>query len=336
MPAHSGSKAIIVALCSNFFVTVLKFIGWGLTQSPSLLAESMHSLADTFNQSLLFWGKIETSKYAKKDILKSGYIQFIFNFASAIGIFILGSVVTLYHAFHDLISNEKYVNSDLFFKWSLLILISSFIIEGYSWLVAVKEINKKRGSKGFYRFLLKTDDTTLLGIFLEDSAAMIGIVLALVGTIMSKIMQSNIPDVVTAIGIASMMGFIAINLIINNSKFLIGQSLAKKEELELKEFLESQDIIDHVVDLKTELIGSGKVHLYAKIEYNGNMLASNNDIREDIDCIMDALDNNDSLAPILVDIRDQTVRKLGSKIKLLEKTIKEEYPEIISIDLENN
>jgi len=144
MPSHSSSKAIVVALCSNFFVTVLKFIGWGLTQSPSLLAESMHSLADSFNQSLLFWGAIETSKYAKKDILKSGYIQFVFNFASAIGIFILGSVITLYHAFHDLISKEPYVNNDLFFKWSLIILFSSFIIECYSWVVAVKEINKKR------------------------------------------------------------------------------------------------------------------------------------------------------------------------------------------------
>jgi zinc transporter 9 len=336
MSGHSGSKAIIVALVSNFFVSAIKFAGWSVTQSPSLLAEAMHSLADTFNQSLLFWGNHESNKYAKKDVLKSGYIQFIFNFTSAIGIFILGSVVTLYHAFHDLLHREVYVDNFSYFRWGLVILLASFVLEGYSLIVAIKEINKKRGKKSFYRFLIKTDDTTLLGIFLEDSAAMVGIVLALVGTILSRVLKSNLPDIVTAISIATMMGFIAINLIINNSKFLIGQSLAKKEENDIREFLEGQDIIDQVVELKTEFIGNGKVHLYAKIEYNGNMLASNDDIRDDIENIKEALDQHESLAPILVDIRDQTVRKLGNKIKLLEKTIKEEYPEIISIDLENN
>lgn len=99
---HSSLKAVVVALLANFFVTILKFAGWLITSSPSMLAEALHSMADVMNQCLLFIG-IKSSQ-GKADVnhpYGKGAMQYLFNFMSAIGIFTLGCIVTIYHAVHD-------------------------------------------------------------------------------------------------------------------------------------------------------------------------------------------------------------------------------------------
>lgn len=326
--SSSSTKVVLSALAGNFFVTLLKFSGWLVTRSPSLLAEAMHSLADTFNQFLLLLG-IRNSQGEKK-----GAVQFLFNFSSAIGVFILGGVITISHAIHDLFYPSDMQDNPNLFYISLGIIAISFLVEGYTCIIALKEIHSQKGKKSLYRFLMESNDTTLVGIFLEDSAALLGLILALIGMTVSRIIGSNIPDVVAALMIGLMMGFIAILLLINNSKLLIGKSLDKEKEEEIKTLIESTLLVDKVIELHTEIIGLNRVNLYCSVEVNGSALISQNDVREDISEIKEDLADGESLAPIIVAIVDRSVRKLGNKIKLLEDQIKAEYPDIKTIDIE--
>lgn len=334
--SHSSTKSVLTALFGNFFITILKFIGYFFTKSPSLLAEAIHSLADTANQSLLLIGiKKSNTNYTLNHPYGTGALQFIFNFASAIGIFIFGGLVTIGHAIYEFNKDYHTVNDNIYYI-GLIIIIISFIIEGYSCLVALKEIYNKKGKKSIIEYLNTTDDTALLGVFLEDSAAILGLILAFIGMVLSKLYQNNIFDIIAALLIGLMMCFIAIVLILNNTKLLIGKSLNKERQDEIEEFLNSLPLIDKVLEIKTEILGTGKVHLFCNVEINGTQLISPNDIKQDIMDIKNDLEDGDSIAPILCDICDRTVRKLGNKLKLIEKEIKSKFPEIISIDLEIN
>lgn len=326
--SKSSTKVVLSALAGNLFVTLIKFIGWLLTRSPSLLAEALHSLADTFNQFLLLLG-IRNSQGER-----SGPVQFLYNFSSAIFIFILGGVITIAHAVHDLFYPSDMQDNINLFYISLGIIAVSFIVEGYTCVVALKAINAQKGKKSLYKFLMESNNTTLVGIFLEDSAALLGLVLALVGMCSSRLIGSNIPDAVAALMIGLMMGFIAILLLINNSKLLIGKSLDKETEDEIKDLIESTFLVDKVVEMSTEIIGLNRVNLYCSVEVNGAALISHEDVKDDIAEIKEDLAEGESLAPVIVDIVDRTVRKLGNKIKILEEQIKKEYPEIKTIDIE--
>lgn len=331
MPHRNTSEDVVIkALVGNFIVTVMKFAGWGITQSPSLLAEGFHSLADTFNQILLLVG-VKTSKDVNK-----GPLQFLYNFSSAIGVFILGGVITIYHAIHDIFHPANIHQSDKLFHIGIGIIFISFIIEGYTCIAAIKQIYARKGKQSILKFITESEDTTLVGIFLEDSAALLGLVLALVGMITSKITGSNLPDVVAALMIGLMMGFIAVVLLINNSKLLIGKAIDPEREQEIKDFLNAQDLVKRVVEIKTEILGSNRVNLYCLLEMNGTTLLDNDDVSEMIDDFKTRMENEDPLAPVFVDLADRTIRKLGTAIKELESEIKTEFPEITMIDFEVN
>lgn len=325
---HSSERVVKIALLSNFSVTVVKFIGWIFTSSPSLLAEAMHSLADTFNQCLLLIG-VRTSQAPNK-----GSMQFLFNFTSALGVFVLGGIATIYHAIHDIFEPAPIQTSNNLFYLGVGIIIFSFIVEGYSCIAAVRQVYKQKGNRSLISFLSESDDTTLVGIFLEDSAALLGLVIALIGMITSKVTGSNIPDIVAAITIGLMMGFIAIVLTINNSRLLIGKSLSDERMKEISDMIESTLLVDKVKIITTEIIGTNKVNLYCSVEINGSALITNAEVIEDIAEIKEDLNDGETIAPIIVDMCDRTVRKLGLKIQELELEIKKEFPEIHSIDLE--
>ena len=302
---HSSERVVKLALMSNLSVFVVKLLGWIFTSSPSLLAEAMHSLADTFNQTLLLLG-IRKSQAPNK-----GSMQFLFNFSSALGVFVLGGCVTIYHAIHDIFNPAPIQSSDTLFYVGIGIIIFSFFVEGYSCLFAIKEVYKKKGNRSLISFLSESDDTTLVGIFLEDSAALLGLIIALAGMITSKVIDSNIPDIVAAITIGLMMGFIAIVLTINNSRLLIGKSLSDERMNEIKDMVESTLLVDKVKIITTEIIGTNKVNLYCSVEINGAALITNAEVIESIAEIKDDLNDGETIAPIIVDMCDRTVRKLG-------------------------
>lgn len=328
--AHSSLKAVVVALMANFFVTIVKFAGWLITSSPSMLAEALHSLADVMNQCLLFIGiKSSQGKADSNHPYGKGAMQYLFNFMSAIGIFTLGCIVTIYHAVHDYMHPQSVDN-----KWiwlNLGILIFAFFIEGYSGIVALREIIKQKGKKSLIKFLKNSDDPTLVGIFLEDSAAVLGILFALFGVACSRIFQSNTPDVITAIIIGGMMGLIAVFLGISNARFLIGKSSGVDREEEYKEFIDKLPTVERVFELRSEILGPNKIHLYAKIELHGMLMADPEHMTHEARHVQAG---DITAIEALMNAYSRAIRDVGPELQSIEEKTKEKFPEIVQIDFE--
>lgn len=225
-------RTILTALVGNFFVTILKFIGWLVTSSPSMLAEALHSFADVMNQGLLFAGIHNSKRKATPEHpWGMGPIQYLFNLLSAIGVFTLGCVLTIWHAIHD------YFNPTPISSWwwlSICILAVAFVVEGYTCIVALKEIYARKGRKKFLTYLKNTDDPALIAVLLEDGAAMLGIFLAMTGVIVSKVTANPLADVVAAVVIGLMMGGIAWFLGITNAKLLLVRLFLRRDKRSTK------------------------------------------------------------------------------------------------------
>ena len=329
MKAKKGgsAQAIIKALLGNSFVTLFKFVGWMITGSPSMLAEGLHSCADVFNQSLLFIGIKRSKEVSIDHPWGMGPVQYLFNLLSAVGVFTLGCVVTIWHAIHDY--HNPSPESKLWWV-SLIILAIAFIVEGYTCYVAFKEVYARKGRKKLSNFLRQTDDPALIAILLEDSAAMLGIVIAATGIVTSKLTGSHLPDIISAILIGLMMGAIAYFLGMLNAKLLIGKSIPVEKEEDYREFITKIKSVEKITDLKTEVLGPNRVYLSFKAELHTTFIINIEHLHDAAEEIKDG----GQPIKILLEASDRAVRSTAREIANIEKLIKKEFPEISIIDLE--
>lgn len=325
---HNSLGTIMAALMGNFFVMILKFIGYGITSSPSMLAESLHSFGDVMNQALLYAGVQRSKRKATKEHPHGlGPIQYLFNFMSAIGVFTLGCVVTIWHAISD------YANPAPISNWwilSVIILTISFFVEGYTCLVAFREVSKQKGSQKLLKYLRTTDDSALVAVLLEDTAAVLGIILALTGIIMTKVTGNHIFDVGAAVIIGAMMGFIAWFLGMTNAKLLIGKAIPAEREKEYKKFIQSLSTVSKVSELRTEVLGPKRVYLSFKADLHATFFINLEHLADSAE----ELKNGESPMKVLMEVSDRAVRSTAREIVQIEKLIKEQFPEVAIIDLE--
>lgn len=325
---NNSLKAILAALMGNFFVMILKFIGYGITASPSMLAESLHSFGDVMNQGLLYAGAQRSKQKASKEHPYGlGPIQYLFNFMSAIGVFTLGCVVTIWHAISD------YLNPSPQSSWwiiSVVILVVSFLVEGYTCLIAFKEVYKQKRNMSLLKYLRTTDDSALAAVLLEDSTAVLGILLALSGIVITRITGNHVFDVIAAVIIGLMLGFIAWYLGTTNAKLLIGKSIPSEREKEYKEFIQSLHSVDKVSDLRTEVLGPRRVYLSFKADLHPTFFINLDHLSNSAEEIK----NGETAMKVLLEVSDRAVRSTAREIVKIEKLIKEQFPEVAIIDLE--
>ncbi len=224
--SHSGdgaTKAVITAIIGNGLVTVAKFTGFIFSGSSALLAEAVHSLADTTNQCLLYLG-LRRSKRKADGKYHFGYGQerYFWNLVSAVTIFFLGCVYTMMHSLEQL---EQGHTPDI--SWLVFGIIGfAFIVEGYAFWVALKEFSRQRieAGAGFIQYIQETRDPTTLAVLIEDSVAMLGLLFALAGMGLSAYTGLPIFDTIAALAIAALMGLLAIFLATMNKKYLLNVS----------------------------------------------------------------------------------------------------------------
>jgi len=329
--AGGGAKVIVQAISGNLFITIIKFIGWFFSHSPSMLAEAIHSLADTFNQILLFIGLKQAQKEANREFSTGmGGASYVWNLVSAVGVFFIGFGVTFYHGMHSLFSEHFEVGP---VSWlGISVLVVSFCIEFWVLLGAIKEVNLSRNGRSFIQFFKESDDPTVLAVLLEDGVAVLGVVLALIGIVLGQIFGSAIFDIVVSLIISFLLAFLAIALGIINGKLLIGKSLTIHKEAEIKNFVESLDQVDHVKSLSTKIIGAGKIRLSMEIELHGENIIDKSSIVLDVKKI----ENGENIPKVLMKASERMVRLTGYHINLMEVQIHEKFPEIAFIDLEIN
>lgn len=332
MSSKDGShKAVTSAIISNSCVTLAKFFGWLFSQSPSMLAEAIHSAADTVNQVVLWIGIRHGSGLPTKTYpFGKGRARYIWNLVSAIGIFFIGfgfTAITSVRSFFDDPTKE------IISPWILIgILGFSLLAESYTLVVAWRAVKQARGDQSLWEYLRHGDDPTGLAVLLEDAIAVIGVLLAMLGIWLSNITGSHIPDAITAILIACLLGFMAIMLATANGRILMGVAVHKDEEEEIREFVESYPSVERVTSIKTGVMAPGRVRLVMEVEFHGGTLINRQQIERDADRIRDGEDP----AYILVETAERMVRTVGREINKLEADIQERFPEIVSIDLEVN
>ena len=332
------SKSVVTALLSNLSISILKFIGYLLSRSPSMLAESIHSFADTANQFFLLLGEKTSSLKSTKDHpYGRGNLQYLFNFISAMGIFFVGCSFTIYHSFTSFLNPSAPAQGILFYI-SVSILVVSFIVEGYSLLVVIKEINEQKDDS-FLKYVFKGPNPTLSAIFLEDFIAVLGVVLALIGQILAQIYQSTMPDSFFGMLIGLFLGVVALFLSYVNAQHLIGKSYEVDTESEIKEFLESFPLIQQVNKLKTKVLKPNVIAITAEVKMNGSGLFHNDRFEQQLerDCeviqelMLDNVDDKERLKREIIDIYERSYRMAGSEIDKIQNAVKQKFPEVAEV-----
>lgn len=323
---------VLAAIIGNATVTTAKFIGWAISFSPSMLAEAIHSLADTLNQILLLVGiRHGSGKPTPMYPFGKGRARYIWNLVSAMGIFFVGFGFTTYHGVMSLI--EPTLDDSL--DQSLIpitILGLSFVIEAYTLWVAIGAVNKARGEKSLWEYIRTGDDPTGVAVLLEDTIAILGVSTAFIGLYLSRIFGSPLPDAIASIVIGCLLGIMAIILAVANGRILMGVSAGIDEETEIREFLESYPTVERVTSLKTAVMAPGVLRLAVEVEFHGGILINRQQIERDADRIREGEDPT----YILFETAERMVRTVGREINRLESDLIKRFPQIHMIDLEVN
>ncbi len=330
LASGSSVKVVVTAIAGNTLVTCAKAIGWFFTASPSMLAETIHSAADTANQILIFVGIKQSEKKANRFFpWGHGHARYVWNLISAMGIFFIGFGFTTYHGVSSLFHPHS-EPADKVLLIALSILLFSFIVEGYAFWVAYKEVKIMKGSLSFKQFIKQCDDPTVVGVLLEDGVAVLGVIIAAICILLSRYFHWAFADAVGSIIIGVMMGFMALLLSFLNGKLLIGAAVGEIKEKEYKAFIESMPVIDKVLSMTAVILGAGQIHLAANIELYEEALLHRKRIESDVEAIKAGKD----VASVLVKRSVRMVRVVGEEIRKIETELKKKYPEILTVELE--
>ena len=329
-----GKKSVVMALAGNVIVTTMKTIIAFFSGSASMFAESVHSFADTLNQSLLLIG-IHRSKRPADKTRGYGYgiERFFWSLISACGILFIGAGVTVYHSITSLMHHaESSVNDFNYF--SIIILCLAFFIEGTTLLIALKEL---KGKQKFSKKIFAEADPVTLAVVYEDGAAVLGVLVALSAQFLLHFTGNNVYDSVGGIIVGLILGFLAIILIVKNHQYIIGKSLDEKDTEEIIEFLLEDPCIENISDFKSVAVDINKYRIYATVEWNGSPLYEEiyeaGDLKEEFD---DIKDNFKKFTKLMFKTTDRIPRLVGKHIDEIEKNIKEKFPQVVYVDIEIN
>jgi cation diffusion facilitator family transporter len=261
MSAGSGSRAIIAALAANAGIAVAKFIGYLITGSSSMLAESVHSVADTSNQGLLLLGKKRAEREATAEHpFGFGRDRYFYSFVVALLLFSLGAVFSLYEGVHK-IADPHPVESPLV---AIGILAVAIVLESYSFRTAIHESRPLKGNRSWWRFIRESTQPELPVVLLEDFGALVGLALALVGVGLAMITGNGVWDGLGTVGIGVLLGAIAVVLIIEMKSLLIGEGAGPTTLRTITQALEGGRV-ERVVHIKTQYLGPDELLIGAKI-----------------------------------------------------------------------
>lgn len=263
MSVEGSKKAIIAALGANAGIAVAKFVGFAITGSSSMLAEGVHSVADTSNQGLLLFGQKRANREADQ-LHPFGYgrSRYFYSFVVALVIFSLGSLFALYEGVQKIRhSHDHGLESPMV---AVVILLVAIALESYSFYTAQKESRPLKGDASWWSFIRNSRTPELPVVLLEDAGALIGLVLALGGVGLTMATGDAVWDGVGTLCIGVLLGLIAILLMIEMKSLLIGEGATVQEEAALRAALPGGDV-DRIIHMKTQYLGPDELMLAAKI-----------------------------------------------------------------------
>ncbi len=262
MSAQGSARAIIAALLANAGIAIAKFVGFLITGSSSMLAEAVHSVADTSNQGLLLFGQRQARRDADA-IHQFGYgrSRYFYSFVVALVLFTLGSVFALYEGYHKISHPEPLASPVV----AIAILVVAIGLESYSFRTALVESRPLKGPGGWWRFIRNSRNPELPVVLLEDTGALIGLGLALIGVGLTMLTGDAVWDGIGTLGIGLLLGVIAVILMVEMHSLLIGEAATEQEEQAIRAALEQTAHVDRLIHIRTQYLGPDELLVGAKI-----------------------------------------------------------------------
>jgi len=272
MSTSGGNRAILAALFANLGIAVTKFIAFLLTSSSSMLAESVHSVADSSNQALLLLGG-KRARRAASDEHPFGYgrERYIYAFIVAVVLFSVGGLFALYEGWHKL-QDPHPIDS---WQWvPVLVLVVAIGLESFSFRTAIVESNHVRGDQSWTQFVRHAKAPELPVVLLEDLGALVGLVLALFGVGLTLITGNGVWDGVGTVCIGVLLVVIAVILAIETKSLLLGEAAGPEQVRQIRAAIEAEPQVDRVIHMRTLHLGPEELLVAAKIAVQHNDSAS--------------------------------------------------------------
>ncbi|WP_432417573.1 cation diffusion facilitator family transporter [Actinoplanes solisilvae] len=268
-PKNESVGTVIIAGLANLVIAVAKLLAGLVSGSAAVVSESVHSLADTVTEVFLFVALRRGSRPADEEHpFGYGKESFVWAFIAAVFTFVGGAGFSIYHGIETII-DPRHTGDYL---WSYVVLAVSFVAEGTSFLRARRQVegaSRKWGISPF-RFLRLTPDTTVKAVYLEDSAALVGLILAAGGLALTQLTGHEMWDGIASIAIGVLLLAVATTLATSNASLLVGRAVPRRVHNQIAADLASIPIVTAVPTLLTMQLGPGDILVAAKVDFDDN------------------------------------------------------------------
>ncbi|MGI5352768.1 cation diffusion facilitator family transporter [Streptomyces sp. CA-250714] len=262
MSASGGTKAIVAALGANLAIAVAKFVAAGFSGSASMLAEGVHSVADSGNQALLLLGGKKAKKEASEEHpFGYGRERYIYGFLVSIVLFTVGGVFALYEGYEK-IAHPHEVEA---WYWPVGVLVFAIIAETFSFRTAIQESNAVRGKHSWSQFVRRAKAPELPVVLLEDLGALVGLILALVGVSLALVTGNGVWDGVGTMCIGALLVVIALVLAVETKSLLLGESADPADRDKIRVALVDGETVTSVIHMRTLHLGPEELLVAAKV-----------------------------------------------------------------------
>ena len=267
--AAGGSKTVVIAaLIGNGLISVTKFGAAGLTGSSAMFSEAVHSLVDTGNQVLMLYGMKRAERPAD-ETHPFGYGRelYFWAFVVAIMIFATGAGVSVYEGVHKLGAPEPIKDAYI----NYIVLGIAIVFESGAWYMAFREFRRRKGSRGYFRALQHSKDPSLFTVLMEDTAAMLGLLIALAGVYLAEALDMPELDGVASIVIGVILALIAAFLAYETKALLIGEAAAKPVLYGVRRLVAQEGGIERVNEVLTMHMGPEDVLLNLSVDFRSGL-----------------------------------------------------------------
>jgi cation diffusion facilitator family transporter len=274
-PAPSGSRTtVLLALAANVGIAVLKAFAGLFTGSAALLSESAHSVGDSVTEVLLLTALSRSKRPAdKRHPFGYGKERYFWSLLAAVGILASGAAYSIYEGLHTILSEPAEQTA----PWvNYVVLALSAGLEGLSFTQSVRQLRREAANEGISAraYLRDPEDPTVKSVVLEDTAALIGLLLAFLGVALHQLTGSSFWDGAGALAIGVLLVVVAFQLAQTNKVLLIGKQANIRLVRQFRTFIEAQVEVEKLVDILTMMVGTGHILLCARLDFDDNLSAA--------------------------------------------------------------
>lgn len=264
MSTSGGNKAIVAALLANLGIAITKFVAWAFSGSSSMLAEGVHSLADSGNQILLLrGGKLAKKAATPEHPFGFGRERYVYAFVVSIILFTVGGMFSLYEGVNKLQHPHPLEN-----VWiPIVVLLIAIVLECFSLRTAVVESNHVRGKQTWVQFVRHAKAPELPVVLLEDLAALIGLVFALLGVGLTILTDDSVFDALGTLAIGVLLIVVAIVLGIETKSLLVGEGASAADANRIRDAINADPEVEAIIHMKTLYLGPDEMLVAAKVAF---------------------------------------------------------------------